>query len=155
VNGIVDDRLRALLHVPVSASGGGNRTTLAVWIDTAFNGAMAIPLKQIAELGLVEESTAEAVLADGHTVESETFACHLDWFDKSYRTQVVANDGEFPLLGTMLLVLQRQVSQWVIFGHGRQRTYVGSILPNFTHGAVVLDGHHLDVNYKARTVRLS
>jgi ATP-dependent Clp protease ATP-binding subunit ClpA len=36
------------------------------------------------------------------------------------------------------LVLQRQVSQWVIFGHGRQRTYVGSILPNFTHGAVVL-----------------
>jgi hypothetical protein len=41
-------------------------------------------------------------------------------------------------LKELKLVLQRQVSQWVIFGHGRQRTYVGSILPNFTHGAVVL-----------------
>lgn len=81
---------------------------------------MAIPRKQIAELGLVEESTAEAVLADGNMVELETFACHFDWFGKSYRTQVVAKEGEYPLLGTMLL-----------------------------------DGRHLDIDYKAKTVRLT
>ena len=40
--------------------------------------------------------------------------------------------------GERLLILQRQVSQWVIFGDCQQRTYVGSILPKFTHGAVVL-----------------
>ena len=27
----------------------------------------------------------------------------MEWFGEEYRTQVVANDGEFPLLGTLLL----------------------------------------------------
>ena len=76
---------------------------IVVWIDTAFNGTLVIPRKQIAELGLVKESSAEAVLADGHFVELETFACFFDWFGSSYKTQVVANDGKYPLLGTMLL----------------------------------------------------
>ncbi len=42
-------------------------------------------------------------MADGHIVELETFACFFDWFGKAYKTQVVASDGEYPLLGTMLL----------------------------------------------------
>jgi clan AA aspartic protease len=103
VKGFVDDGLRALLRVPVSASRDGNRTEIVVWIDTAFNGGLVIPRKQIAELGLVKESSAEAVLADGRTVALETFACSFEWFGNSYETQVVASDGEYPLLGTMLL----------------------------------------------------
>jgi len=27
----------------------------------------------------------------------------LEWFGDAYRTQVVSNDGAFPLLGTLLL----------------------------------------------------
>jgi clan AA aspartic protease len=99
----VDDQLRALLRVPVSASRDGGRTELVVWIDTAFNGGLAIPRKQVAELGLSKQSSAEAVLADGRTVELETFACFLDWFGNTYETQIAASDGEFPLFGTMLL----------------------------------------------------
>lgn len=53
--------------------------------------------------GLVKESSAEAILADGRTVELETYACFYDWFGATYETQIVANDGEYPLLGTMLL----------------------------------------------------
>jgi clan AA aspartic protease len=87
----------------VSASGDGDRNEIVVWIDTAFNGGLVIPRKQIAELGLMKESSAEAILADGKVVELETFACFLDWFGSSYETQIVANDGEYPLLGTMLL----------------------------------------------------
>jgi predicted aspartyl protease len=64
---------------------------------------------QIAELGLIKQSSAEAILADGHSVELETFACFLDWFGNSYETQVVANEGEYPLLGTMLLEGHRLV----------------------------------------------
>jgi hypothetical protein len=45
VKGFVDDKLRALLRVPVSASRDGERTDLVVWIDTAFNGGLAIPHK--------------------------------------------------------------------------------------------------------------
>ncbi len=103
MRGFVDDTLRALVRVPVSASSDGQRAEIIVWIDTAFNGGLVIPRKQIAELGLVKESSAEAILADGHSVELETFACFFDWFGSSYETQVVANDGAYPLLGTMLL----------------------------------------------------
>ena len=120
MRGLVDEKLRALLRVPVSASRKGQRTEIVVWIDTAFNGGLVIPRKQIAELGLVQESSAEATLADGHPIELETFACFLDWFGNSYQTQIIANDGEFPLLGTMLL-----------------------------------DGHRLDIDYKAKIVDLA
>jgi predicted aspartyl protease len=69
VNGFVDDQLRALLHVPVSASRDGERSDLVVWIDTAFNGGLAIPRKRVAELGLSKQAAAEAILADGRSVE--------------------------------------------------------------------------------------
>ncbi|NUQ66167.1 MAG: hypothetical protein HUU20_27200 [Pirellulales bacterium] len=41
-------------------------------------------------------------LDDAVNAALETFTCYLDWFSGTYRTQVVANDGRFPLLGTML-----------------------------------------------------
>jgi predicted aspartyl protease len=58
-------------------------------------------------LGLAQESSAEAVLADGSAVELETFACFVDWFGKCYETQIAASDGQYPLLGTMLLAGHR------------------------------------------------
>lgn len=103
MKGFVDEKVRALIRVPVSASSNANRIELPVWIDTAFNGGLVIPRKQVAELGLMKQSSAEAVLADGSTVQLETFACFFDWFGNSYETQIVASDGEYPLLGTMLL----------------------------------------------------
>lgn len=103
VKGIVDDQLRALIQIPISASRDGKRTDLMVWIDTAFNGGLAIPRRHVSQLGLSKQSSAEAILADGRTVELETFGCFLDWFDKTYETQIAASDGEYPLLGTMLL----------------------------------------------------
>ena len=57
MKGLVDDRLRALLQVPVSASRDGDRSAILAWIDTAFNGGLVIARKQIAELGLVRESS--------------------------------------------------------------------------------------------------
>lgn len=103
MNGFVDAQLRALIRVPVSASRDGGRTDLVAWIDTAFNGGVAVPRKQITDLGLEKQSSAEAILADGRAVELETFACYLDWFGNTYETQVVGSDGEYALLGTMLL----------------------------------------------------
>ena len=43
MRGFVDDKQRALLRVPVSASRKGNRTDIVVWIDTAFNGGWSSP----------------------------------------------------------------------------------------------------------------
>ncbi len=74
-----------------------------MWVDTAFNGALVIPREKVVELRLVKGSTAEAILADGQLVEMETFACFFDWFGNSYERQIAASEGEYPLLGTMLL----------------------------------------------------
>ena len=107
MSGHVDDELRALFPISVAASVSHERTEILAWVDTAFNGSLVIPRATIQELGLVQESSAEAVLADGNTVSLETYACFLEWFGATYETQVVVNDSEFPLLGTMLLAGRR------------------------------------------------
>lgn len=103
MKGIVDSELRALVDASVSAASNGSLQLLRVWIDTAFNGGLVIPRTKIAILGLRQASSIEAILADGQLVELETFSCFVHWFGTVYQTQVVANDGEFPLLGTLLL----------------------------------------------------
>lgn len=45
----------------------------------------------------------EAILADGSRVTLETFVCFVNWFGDRVALQVIANDGQFPLLGTGLL----------------------------------------------------
>jgi clan AA aspartic protease len=103
MRGFVDDGLRALIPLGVAATAAGERTELDVWIDTAFNGGLVIPRERIESLRLVKESSAEAMLADGRIVELETYACCFDWFGATYETQIVATDGAYSLLGTMLL----------------------------------------------------
>jgi len=103
VRGIVDDDLRALLEVQVGDNPNALKSTILVWVDTAFNGGMVLPRHEIERLGLNEYSSTLATLADGQQVELPTYTCYLDWFGKEYRTQVIANQGAHPLLGTMLL----------------------------------------------------
>lgn len=103
MKGFVDDELRALLEVEIGSTRQGAKTTLVVWVDTAFNGGLVLPRQEIERLGLKESSSTPAILADGQQVELSTYTCFLNWFGKEYRTQVVANDGAKPLLGTVLL----------------------------------------------------
>jgi len=107
LTGFVDDQLRALIPLSVAAAGEGNPTEVECWIDTAFNGGLVIPRNQIDVIGLTQQSSAEAFLADGSLVELETYGCSIDWFGAKYETQAVANDGEYALIGTMLLAGRR------------------------------------------------
>lgn len=91
------------MRVPVAASRDGPREEIVAWVDTAFNGGLTIPRVLVDRLGLSQESSIEAVLADGRIAALETFGCYVDWFGETYHTQIVANDGAFPLLGTQLL----------------------------------------------------
>ena len=103
MKGIVDDELRALIEVCIGNKRGGAKSIVRVWVDTAFNGGLVLPRKVIDELELQEYSSTPAILADGQQVELPTFTCFLEWFESEYRTQIIANDGAHPLLGTMLL----------------------------------------------------
>ena len=107
MNGKVDESLRALVDIRLAAAKSGNKQVVTAWIDTAFNGGLAIPPPQIEELRLKQASMTRATLADGSSAEMETFTCYVEWFGGVYRTQVVAKDGELPLLGTLLLANHR------------------------------------------------
>ena len=103
MNGHVDEQLRALLSIRVSPIDAGDTHEFLAWIDTAFNGSLVLPQARIDEMQLAKESSAEAMLADGTTVELETYGCSIEWFGKRYDTQVITNDCEYGLIGTMLL----------------------------------------------------
>ncbi len=103
MKGIVDEDLRALIEVHVGAEPDGKKSAVMVWVDTAFNGGRVLPRNEIERLGMKECSSTPAILADGQQVELPTFTCYLEWFGNEYRTQIVANDGAHPLLGTTLL----------------------------------------------------
>lgn len=103
MNGTVDDDLRALLEVQIGSAPSGDKSTVLVWVDTAFNGGLVLPRHEIQRLGLKEYSSTPAILADGQQVELPTYTYYLDWFGREYRTQIVANERAHPLLGTMLL----------------------------------------------------
>ena len=103
MKGIVDNELRALIEVSIGNTRGGGKSTIMVWVDTAFNGGLVLPKQVIEDLKLSEYSSTSAILADGQQVELPTYTCYLEWFGNEYRTQIIANDGAHPLLGTMLL----------------------------------------------------
>jgi clan AA aspartic protease len=74
------------------------------WIDTGFNGDLVLPQSQIDDLSLPPSGTVMAVLADGSEIALRRYACLIDWFGETRDLEVVANDGEYPLLGVGLLV---------------------------------------------------
>lgn len=101
--GNVDRNNRALLPVDVRARFRTEPTTIRAGVDTAFDGHFVFSSKLIADPGLETLVETEAILADGTKVNLETFVAYLDWFGELIPVQVVANDGQFPLLGTALL----------------------------------------------------
>ena len=46
----------------------------------------------------------DAILADGSQIEARTFTCFVNWFGEERRVEVIANDGDYPLLGVGLLL---------------------------------------------------
>jgi predicted aspartyl protease len=58
----------------------------------------------IDDLTLTQSGTVKAILADGSEVAMKTYSCRIDWFGKERQFEVVANDGEYPLLGVGLLL---------------------------------------------------
>lgn len=104
MNGHVDSTGRALVTVSVRPSGAATIRELSVWIDTGFNGDLVLPQQQIDDLVLPHSGTVKAILADGSEVALKTYACLINWFGEQRDLEVVANDGEYPLLGVGLLL---------------------------------------------------
>ena len=63
-----------------------------------------LPQQQIDDLELHESGTVKAILADGSEVTLQRYVCRIDWFGDRPELEVVANEGEYPLLGVGLLL---------------------------------------------------
>lgn len=104
--GRIDASGRALLDVRSRRPVSHVETDVAVWIDTGFTGELVMPRPLIESLGLPLGPIVRAVLANGSSVELESFHCFLEWFGQWRSIEVVASAGEFPLLGVGLLMKQ-------------------------------------------------
>lgn len=104
MNGHVDNYGRAIVTVSIRPSDVAASHDVEVWIDTGFNGDLVLPHRQIDDLELPPSGTLKAILADGSEVALQRYTCLIDWFGKKRDLEVVANDGEYPLLGVGLLV---------------------------------------------------
>jgi len=109
MNGFVDDELRALVKIEIGVPESNTTKEVTVWVDTAFNGSLVLPEAIVHDLNLPQQSTAEAILADGKKVELATFGCGIEWFGNSYVTQITTNASQYGLLGTMLLERRKLV----------------------------------------------
>jgi clan AA aspartic protease len=103
VTGLVDGEGRALIVIGLRSGKRANAVDVTAWIDTAFTGDLVLPRPQVASLGLPVKSAVPAILADGSRIEVDTFTAYLDWFGRSRRLEIIANDASLPLLGMGLL----------------------------------------------------
>ena len=104
MTGSVDSLGRALLRVRLQHPQSASVVEMDAWIDTGFTGELVIPQQQIATLGLPLGPVVKAILADGSQIDLDTYHCLVDWFGAWRGIEVVANQGQFPLLGIGLLL---------------------------------------------------
>lgn len=104
MNGRIDANGRALLEIEVRPTATQTATPIEVWIDTGFTGDLVLPRSIVEELQLPKSGSVDAILADGSPIELNTYTCLVNWFGSERRLEVVANDGDCPLLGVGLLL---------------------------------------------------
>ena len=104
MNGLIDANGRALLGVEIWRDSASQAITIEVWIDTGFTGDLVLSQSMIDTLALSHSGSVDAILADGSEIELKTYTCFVNWFGEERRLEVVANEGDHPLLGVGLLL---------------------------------------------------
>ena len=99
MNGRVDHAGRALVTVAIRGPSVTNDRSIDAWIDTGFTGELVLPQKLINDLALPQSGTVKAIRADGSEVTLLSHTCLVGWLDQVRQLDVVANNGEYPLLG--------------------------------------------------------
>jgi clan AA aspartic protease len=104
MTGFVDDSGRALIRIRLRNPTDEKDIEIETWIDTGFTGELVLPKAIVNSIGLPIGPAVKARLADGSEIQLDTYTCRLDWFGEWERIEVVANEGQFPLLGVGLLM---------------------------------------------------
>lgn len=102
--GRVDSSGRAIIEIMIAAGSDTQPRAIDVWVDTGFTGDLVIPRGVVNSLVLQQSGTVDGILADGTEVLFQTYHCEIHWFGRRRMLEVIANDGEIPLLGVGLLL---------------------------------------------------
>lgn len=103
MNGNVDGSGRALVRIRLKNPADAAEAEMDAWIDTGFTGELVLSQHHVTSLGLPLGPSVMARLANGSDVQLDTYTCLLEWFGQWKRIEIVANQGNFPLLGVGLL----------------------------------------------------
>ena len=104
MKGRVDNAGRALIEIALRKSVEREWTQVEAWIDTGFTGDLVMPISSIERLGLELSGSVDAILADGSQIALSTYTCIIEWLGGTKTLEIVANDGECPLLGVGLML---------------------------------------------------
>ena len=104
MKGFIDANGHALLTVELRSDSTLQAVAIEVWVDTGFTGDLVLPQPTIDALSLCHSGSVDAILADGSEIELATYTCLVNWFGEERRLEVVANDGDYPLLDVGLLL---------------------------------------------------
>ena len=104
MNGIVDQRGRAVISVALAVNHTAESQSIDAWIDTGFTGDLLLSRDLVDEWALAPSSLVEVVLADGSTDTFPAYSCWIDWFGERRKLEVLATEVGFPLLGVGLLL---------------------------------------------------
>ena len=92
--------------VPMRPRRGQRIGTIAVVLDTGFNGELALPISITRQLDLAPLSNRYTYLAVGGEVELSTWRGTILWNGRPRSVEIVETDSE-PLLGMELLLGNR------------------------------------------------
>lgn len=102
--GRVDNSGRSLLSIELRVNATAEMTSVEAWVGTGFTGDLVLPQSVVDSLGLRRSGSVDAILADGSEIELSTYTCVIAWYGSQRTLEVIANDGDFPLLGIGLLL---------------------------------------------------
>lgn len=104
MKGSVDQHGHAFVLLSIRPSDLAAPHEINAWIDTGFTGDLVLPQQIIDDLELPTTGAVKAVLADGSIVALQRYRCIVEWFGEERELEVIANSGEYPLLGVGLLL---------------------------------------------------
>jgi clan AA aspartic protease len=103
MTGYVDKTGRVLIPLRVAAPDSTDFIRTEAWVDTGFNGELVLPMPVVQQLVLTQSACVTATLGDGQDVVLDVFSCNVEWFGEVISLDVIANQGDVPLIGFGLL----------------------------------------------------
>src|SRR4051812_34992111 len=102
IHGTVNSQLEVTVPITVKDFGGVDHDVVAA-LDTGFSGALILPNRFLASLGISAQLSSQLKLADGSVVPVGIHLTTIVWDGRIKQIRVEGFDTDSPLIGMKLL----------------------------------------------------